>query len=113
MLQIIPDKELLWQQQIINITPSGSSKRVILQLRYIERNDLWYIFLYDGQTGNPICTFVPVIVSGDKMVNLLAPFEHKNIGYMFCVSTVDDPSTENPSKSNWDDFALYWGGVDE
>ena len=109
VLQIMTTPSALYQQQVINLGSGDLSRRVIFELRYFYKTDKWYISMSDAQTGETICTCVPVIASYSFYINLLEPYYHKGIGWIMCVPVVDEPSSENPGRNNLDEFALFWG----
>ena len=103
------EPSMLYQRQVLNLTVEGKTKRTIFELRYLYKTDKWYISLFDAQSGNPYCLYVPVIASDKLLDNLLEPFAHKRIGWMACIPLGDGPSTGNPTRYNWDEFGLVWG----
>lgn len=109
VLQIQLDPTSLYQRQVLNLTVEGKTKRVIFETRYLEITDKWYVSVFDAQTGDPYCTYVPLIATYDTMVDLFEPFVHKRIGWLMCQVLADSPSSENPGKDNLDEFGLYWG----
>lgn len=108
-LHIIPEPNLLYQRQVINLEFEKGTKRVVFELRYLFRTDKWYFSLFDAQTSAVICSYVPLVASYEYMNNLLEPFGHKNIGWLVCFPVVDEPSSEDPTQYNLSEFAIVWG----
>ena len=109
MLSLIDvDPDTMYQIMTMNITVKEQKKRIRLELRYLEAPETWYISVYDAQSGNPICLYVPVISCWDDLNDLFAPYAYKDIGQIVCVPMVDEPSSVNPTKHNWSEFALVW-----
>ena len=108
-LNIILNPDLLHQRQVINLNVQGKAKRVVFETKHFDITDKWYVSIFDAQSGQPLCTFVPLIASYDMMINLLEPFAHKRIGWLFCVPVVDEPSSEFPRRNNLGEFTLFWG----
>ena len=108
-LQIIPESNSLYQRQIINLEVDGKAKRVVFEFRYLYKTEKWYVSLFDAQTGNPICTYIPLIASYEYFNDLFEPFSYKNIGWLVCFPIVDNPTSENPTQDNLSDFAILWG----
>ena len=109
LIKITPEPNVLYQQQVLNLTVNKKTTRVIFELRYLFRTDKWYVSLFDAQTGAPLCTYIPLVSSTIQLNNLLEPFSYKNLGWLACIPIVDEPSTENPSKNNLSEFAIVWG----
>ena len=109
LIKITPEPNLLYQQQVMNLTVGKKTTRAVFELRYLHRTDKWYVSFYEAQTGAPICTYIPLIASTIELNNLLEPFAYKDIGWLACIPIVDEPSTENPSKDNLSEFAIVWG----
>jgi hypothetical protein len=107
--QIVTENKSLYQRQIINLPIENISKRVVFELRYLYATDKWYFSFFDAQSGNPLCTYVPLVASYEYMDNLLEPFTHKRIGWLVCFPVVDEPTSVNPTKNNLAEFAIVWG----
>jgi len=105
-----PIEDSLYQAITMNLQIGEDTKRVSLELRYMEKTDLWYMSLYDLQTDEIYLSYVPLLASyGGKYNNLWKPFSYKEIGFLVCYPKSDSPTTENPSKDNLSEFEIVWG----
>ena len=110
MMMVTPDPAYTEQSIFINLTMKGITKRVILDLRYIDKTDRWYMSLKDVQTAEVYFTNVPVLCSyGDVANNLWEPYWSKGIGMFCCFPNVSNPTTVDPSKDNLNEFLFVWG----
>lgn len=99
-----------YQSLSLNLEIGKKTKRVNFELRYMEKTDLWYVTLTDLQTDESYLRFVPLLASSKTQLNnLWEPFRHKGIGMLGCIPVVDNPSSENPSLNNLNEFAIVWG----
>ena len=109
-ITIKPIEDSLYQAVMIDLQIGKNTKRVSLELRYMEKANVWFMSLFDLQTEEAYFRNIPLLASyGDRWNNLWKPFAYKNIGVFVCVPKTDSPSTENPSKSNLGEFWLIWG----
>ena len=107
--QIVPIKDSLYQDSSLNLPIGEDNLRVVLELRYIEKTDRWYMSLFDVQMEHTYLLNVPLLSSVYGSVNnLWEPFTHKRIGMLACYPASDTVSTENPSKENISDFIIVW-----
>jgi len=104
-----PIEDSLYQGLNMELPIGGETKRVSLELLYMEFIDLWVMSLFDLQTEEAYFRSVPLLASYGEINNLWKPFGHKGIGIFYCVPKTDSPSTENPSKDNLSEFYLIWG----
>lgn len=94
----------------MNLDIGKDSKRVALELRYEEITDRWYMTLTDIQTEECYFSMIPLLASyNNKMNNLWEPFAYKGIGILWCFPKNDNPSSENPSRNNINEFWIIWG----
>ena len=106
-VQITPIKDSLYQDLTLNLTIGKETKRVILELRYLEKTDRWYVSMFDAQRDHTYFMNIPLLASTLVKVNdLFAPFSHKRIGMLGCFPNTDNVTTENPSKDNLSDFII-------
>ena len=96
------------QTQILSITPNDVPCRLRVFLRYLNHSDRWYLSIFNADTDEVYCRYVPVTASYDVPVDLLGPFQHKKIGSIFCVPAVESPATEDPGLDNLDEFQIVW-----
>ena len=103
------DSKTYYQQMETNITVKGKTKRVRIELRYLDECEKWHLSMFDAQSGEAYFRFVPVTACNEDLNDLLSPFHYKNIGLVLCAAIVDEPSSENPKESNFNQFLVIWG----
>ena len=109
IMQIEVNPESLWQSQTL-ILPGKETMRVNFELRYLPKTDLWYMSMTDVQSGKSYFRYVPLLATrSDYPTSLVEPFWHEGIGVILCLPLTDNPTTENPSKDNLNEFAIVWG----
>lgn len=110
-----PLEDSLYQGITLDLKIEKETKRVSLDLIYLEETDRWYVSLIDFQTNNAYLRNVPLLSSSIKNPNnLWLPFKHKRIGSLYCFPASDNTSTENPSKDNLSEFVIVWSdGIGE
>jgi len=69
---------------------------------------MWYLSIFDADTEEAFCRYVPVIASYEDRNDLLAPFATKLIGSIYCVPMVNEPATQDPGLDNMDEFEIVW-----
>ena len=109
ILKIPVDKDALYQIFNFNANSGDVTIPLRVELRHLEYVNKWYLSVYNAQTGDPYCVYVPVVTSQDEMNNLMKPYEHKRFGWFCCVASADKASTEDPQEDNITEFELYWG----
>ena len=106
---IEPSCENLYQGLNMNLPIGNDTKRVSLDLIYMEEIDRWVMSLFDLQTNEVYFRSVPLVASYNVINDLWKPFAYKGIGVFYCIPKTDSPSTENPSKDNLSEFYMIWG----
>ena len=106
VLEIDPDAR--YQIMTLNITVGTVSRRIRLELRYLNQAQRWYISISDAATGEYFCRYVPVTASYAVINDLLLPYQCKGIGGLICYPVVDDPSTVDPRFENISEFHIAW-----
>lgn len=111
---IIPiDPNERYQAITVELSPYGNARRFRIEVRYLNESDRWYISVFDASTGEAFFRYVPVIASYEHVDNLIGHVYHKNIGCIFCIPIVDNPSSINPGLNNLSEFAIGWSdGLD-
>lgn len=112
METLIPiDNEILNQRMSVSLTIDGKKTVLRISLRWHEIIGKWMMGVSDSE-GNALVRNIPVLTAaGWNAGNLLKQVAYKAIGSAFIVPMVDEPSTENPVKENFNadkEFALYW-----
>lgn len=97
--------------QIITITlPYGKDNlRLRFEIRYLNEPGLWCLSLFNLQTGEACCRYVPLIASYGAVNNLLEPFAYKKMGCLAVIPLVEKPQSENPGLNNLNEFEIVWG----
>ena len=111
------DPSIRYQRKILTISPDDYTRRVRVDLRYLNETEKWYLSIYDAQSGEAFLTYVPLIASYinfddpsvDEINDLLAPFHYKNLGTIICIPNVDNPTTKDPTLDNLNQFSVVWG----
>ena len=103
------DPKTYYQQMETNITVKGKTKRVRIDLRYLDECGKWYLSMFNAQSGEAYFRYVPIVACWDDLNDLLSPFHYKNIGLTICAAIVDEPSSENPGETNLNQFLVIWG----
>ncbi len=111
-LQINPNYEVLYQEQIFNIQIGTVGRSILFRLRWLEETNRWYFSFYNAQTNESYCTYIPLVASYDHPNDLLKPYEHKIIGHFYCIPKTDHPSSVDPQKDNLSEFYLIWSDTD-
>lgn len=106
---IEPSAENLYQGLNIDLEIGDETKRVCLDLLYMEKIDKWVMTLSDLQTKEVYFRNVPLLASYKEINDLWKPFSYKNIGMFYCTPRTESHSTEDPSKDNLSEFYLIWG----
>lgn len=109
ILKLPVDKDALYQIFNFNATSGDATIPMRVELRNLGYVDKWYLSVFNSQTGEPYCLYVPVVTSRDEMNDILKPYRHKNIGWFCCVANAEKASTEDPQEDNIEEFELYWG----
>ena len=104
-----------WQVFYLPASPDGHAFEARVELRYFPLPDKWILSISDTITGQVYVNQIPVICSYGQVNDLLRPFRHlfrgNGIGSLFCLKAVENPSTQDPSEKNWDEFQLLWGNI--
>ena len=107
------DPTIRYQIFTLSVDPDGISRRIRVEIRYLNEPQLWYISMFDASTGEAFFRYVPIIASYEFPNDLLKPFRHKHIGSLYCVPVVSEPQTTDPGLDNLGEFELIWGDTDD
>lgn len=110
--KIEPEEETLYETFDLTGIVGGVSRRLRLELRYLYNTDRWYVSMFDSQSGDALCRYVPVVTSKEGPNDLFEPFKSKKIGKFYCVPNIDDLTSQDPRMDNISDFSLLWGDDD-
>ena len=112
---ILPVTDDPWQVFYLPASPDGHAFEARVELRYFSLPDKWILSISDTITGQVYVNQIPVICSYGQVNDLLWPFRHlfrgNGIGSLFCLKAVENPSTQDPSEKNWDEFMILWGNI--
>ena len=109
VLKIPVDKDALYQIISFNANDGDVTIPLRVELRHLTYVDKWYLSVFNAQTGEPYCLYVPVVTSQDEMNNLVSVYDYKRFGWFCCVAIEEKASTEDPQADNIEEFELYWG----
>ena len=110
-LGVATDKR--YQIFTLTVNPNGNQFRARVELRYLNEPQLWYLSIFDAASGESYCRYVPLIASYRYLNDLMKPFQHKNIGSIYCVPAVVSPSSTDPGLNNLGEFEIVWGDTDD
>lgn len=108
-LLVEPVEDSLFQGLNMDLPFGEETKRVSLELLYMEFIETWVMTLTDLNTNEVYFRSVPLLASYGEINDLWKPFSYKGIGMFYCIPKGEHPSTENPSKDNLNEFYLIWG----
>lgn len=103
------DADSKYQSITFNATIGEKALRLRADFRYMEYTEKWYVSVYDAQTGEPYCLYVPVVASTVEINDLTELFEYKGFGHFLCAANIDNPSTEDPNADTIGEFTVVWG----
>ena len=109
ILSIPITSETLYKILTFNVVIGKNTKRFRMELRHLTYTDKWYISIFDAQSGEAYCRYVPVVASYNALNNLIALFAYKDIGWMACIPKISKPSSADPQEDNIDQFEIVWG----
>ena len=101
------------QISTLDVSIDGVSFHVQTEIRYLPAPDLWVLSLWDNANGELLLNQIPLICSYGEINDLAAPFRHlrdgKGVGSLFVIRATDEPTSENPGKSNLTQFKILLG----
>lgn len=103
------NSDSLYQITNFNAKVGRITRRLRVEVRYLYYTDKWYLSVFNAQTGEAYCRYVPLVSSFADMNNMISLYMHKDIGWLVCIPKIDNPSSEDPKKGNLNEFALVWG----
>ncbi len=107
------DKDAMWQTVTFNAAIGGAALRLRVELRHMTYTDKWYISVYDAQSGEPYCLYVPVVASTVEINDLTKLFEYKGFGHFMCAAHIGNPTSEDPNAETFGEFSIVWGDTFE
>lgn len=110
---VIPLTDDPRQVMTLDLTLDGDPFHARIEVRCLPAPDLWVLSLWDNANGELLLNQIPLICSYGEINDLAAPFRHlrdgKGVGSLFVIRATDEPTSENPGKSNLTQFKILLG----
>ncbi|MBR2799810.1 MAG: hypothetical protein IKE04_02820 [Oscillospiraceae bacterium] len=102
------------QSRTITISPNGRTVALRLELRFLCRNNRWYLSIADGLTGAPLVQYIPLVAcTPDALNNLLRQFAYLGLGGVWVLNKNTEASGKDPAEDTLSDFEIIWGDADD
>ena len=112
---ILPTTADPYQVMYLPASPDDHAFQAKIELRWLGAPGFWFLSISDAVTGAVYVNQIPVICSYEYLNDLLYPFrwlfQGSGIGSLFCVKSVDTPSSIDPGESSLNEFYLLWGNI--
>ena len=101
-----------WQVMTLDVVIDGEEFHAQAEIRYLPAPDQWVVSIWDHSSGELLVNMIPLVCSYEEVNDLLAPFCHlrggKGLGSLICLRGTDEPSTQDPTGTNLNEFQLIW-----
>ena len=101
-----------WQVMTLNVVLDGEEFHAQVEVRYLPAPDQWVVSIWDHSSGELLVNMIPLVCSYEEVNDLLAPFRFlrggKGLGSLICLRGTDEPSTQDPTGTNLNEFQLIW-----
>ena len=112
MYSILPLTEDPWQVFTLDLTINGGPFHAQVEIRYLPAPDRWVVSIRDHSSSELLVNMIPLVCSYEEVNDLLAPFRFlrggKGLGSLICLRGTDEPSTQDPTGTNLNEFQLIW-----
>ena len=112
MYSILPLTEDPWQVFTVDLTINGEPFHAQVEIRYLPAPDQWVLSIWDHASSELLVNMIPLVCSYGEVNDLLAPFrflrDGKGLGSLICLRGTDEPSTQDPTGTNLNEFQLLW-----
>ena len=102
-----------WQVMTLDVVIDGEEFHAQVEIRYLPAPDQWVVSIWDHSSSELLVNMIPLICSYGEVNDLLAPFrflrDGKGLGSLICLRGTDEPSTQDPTGTNLNEFQLLWG----
>ena len=102
-----------WQVMTLDVVIDGEEFHAQVEVRYLPAPDQWVVSIWDHSSGELLVNMIPLVCSYGEVNDLLAPFrflrDGKGLGSLICLRGTDEPSTQDPTGTNLNEFQLLWG----
>ena len=101
-----------WQVMTLDVVIDGEEFHAQIEVRYLPAPDQWVVSIWDHSSGELLVNMIPLVCSYEEVNDLLAPFRFlrggKGLGSLICLRGTDEPSTQDPTGTNLNEFQLIW-----
>ena len=101
-----------WQVMTLDVVIDGEEFHAQAEIRYLPAPDQWVVSIWDHSSGELLVNMIPLVCSYEEVNDLLAPFRFlrggKGLGSLICLWGTDEPSTQDPTGTNLNEFQLIW-----
>ena len=101
-----------WQVMTLDVVIDGEEFHAQLEVRYLPAPDQWVVSIWDHSSGELLVNMISLICSYGEVNDLLLPFRclrgGKGLGSLICLRGTDEPSTQDPTGTNLNEFQLIW-----
>ena len=109
---MLPLTEDPWQVFTVDLTINGDPFHAQVEIRYLPAPDQWVVSIWDHSSGELLVNMISLICSYGEVNDLLLPFRclrgGKGLGSLICLRGTDEPSTQDPTGTNLNEFQLIW-----
>ena len=102
-----------WQVMTLDVVIDGEEFHAQVEVRYLPAPDQWVVSIWDHSSSELLVNMIPLVCSYGEVNDLLAPFrflrDGKGLGSLICLRGTDEPSTQDPTGTNLNEFQLLWG----
>ena len=101
-----------WQVFTMNLSIDGEEFHAQVEIRYLAAAGQWFVSIWDHSCSELLVNMIPLVCSYEEVNDLLAPFRFlrggKGLGSLICLRGTDEPSTQDPTGTNLNEFQLIW-----
>ena len=96
----------------LDVVIDGEEFHAQVEVRYLPTPDQWVVSIWDHSSSELLVNMIPLVCSYEEVNDLLAPFRFlrngKGLGSLICLRGTDEPSTQDPTGTNLNEFQLLW-----